>query len=219
MESLCAAQMQGKSGYWTWLGLSQLEGFRRHLLEVLQKSNKPKWRIIMGGTKCIPKSELPVDNPPQGPGDALPSARLWLHPSDLTMALSSSTPLYPPGKIIHVVHNHPAESCCGQEEPTYSALWADNKAFDEVIISPAMLNEHLPHMVMEGLNKVLKSWAANELDTEPEPGEMEAGGCLANTDILPSTKSLPSTPSHASTASSSPSESDTLPLAPALTSE
>ena len=24
------------------LGLSQLEGFRRHLLEVLQKSNKPK---------------------------------------------------------------------------------------------------------------------------------------------------------------------------------
>lgn len=43
---------------------------------------------------------------------------------------------------------------CGQEEPTYSALWGDNKAFDEVIISPAMLNEHMPHMVMEGLNKV-----------------------------------------------------------------
>ncbi|XP_064168529.1 diacylglycerol lipase-alpha-like isoform X1 [Anguilla rostrata] len=140
------------------LGLSQLEGFRRHLLEVLQKSNKPKWRIIMGGTKCIPKSELPVDDPPQAPGDAAPSARLWLHPSDLSMALSSSTPLYPPGKIIHVVHNHPAESCCGQEEPTYSALWGDNKAFDEVIISPAMLNEHLPHMVMEGLNKVLENY-------------------------------------------------------------
>lgn len=43
---------------------------------------------------------------------------------------------------------------CSQEEPTYSALWGDNKAFDEVIISPAMLNEHMPHMVMEGLNKV-----------------------------------------------------------------
>lgn len=45
-------------------------------------------------------------------------------------------------------------SRCGQEEPTYSALWGDNKGFDEVIISPAMLNEHMPHMVMEGLNKV-----------------------------------------------------------------
>lgn len=43
---------------------------------------------------------------------------------------------------------------CGQEEPTYSALWGDNKAFNEVIISPAMLNEHMPHMVMKGLNKV-----------------------------------------------------------------
>ncbi|KAJ4947642.1 hypothetical protein JOQ06_009676 [Pogonophryne albipinna] len=141
------------------LGLSQLEGFRRHLLEVLQKSNKPKWRIIAGGTKCIPKSELPVeDDDPQSQPAAPPSSRLWLHPSDLSIALSASTPLYPPGRIIHVVHNHPPEACCGQEEPTYSALWGDNKAFDEVIISPAMLNEHMPHMVMEGLNKVLENY-------------------------------------------------------------
>ncbi|KAI1890097.1 hypothetical protein AGOR_G00169710 [Albula goreensis] len=140
------------------IGLSQLEGFRRHLLEVLQRSNKPKWRIIMGGTKCIPKSELPVDEESQGQTVAPLSTRLWLHPSDLSIALSASTPLYPPGKIIHVVHNHPPERCCGQEDPTYSALWGDNKAFDEVIISPAMLNEHLPHMVMEGLNKVLENY-------------------------------------------------------------
>uniref|UniRef100_A0A3B3YQ66 Diacylglycerol lipase-alpha n=1 Tax=Poecilia mexicana TaxID=48701 RepID=A0A3B3YQ66_9TELE len=141
------------------LGLSQLEGFRRHLLEVLQKSNKPKWRIIVGGTKCIPKSELPVedDDPPSQPA-APPSSRLWLHPSDLSIALSASTPLYPPGRIIHVVHNHPPETCCGQEEPTYSALWGDNKGFNEVIISPAMLNEHMPHMVMKGLNKVLENY-------------------------------------------------------------
>uniref|UniRef100_A0A3Q2TNB1 Diacylglycerol lipase-alpha n=1 Tax=Fundulus heteroclitus TaxID=8078 RepID=A0A3Q2TNB1_FUNHE len=141
------------------LGLSQLEGFRRHLLEVLQKSNKPKWRIIVGGTKCIPKSELPVedDDPPSQPA-APPSNRLWLHASDLSIAPSASTPLYPPGRIIHVVHNHPPESCCGQEEPTYSALWGDNKGFNEVIISPAMLNEHMPHMVMTGLNKVLENY-------------------------------------------------------------
>uniref|UniRef100_A0A665WLA2 Diacylglycerol lipase-alpha n=1 Tax=Echeneis naucrates TaxID=173247 RepID=A0A665WLA2_ECHNA len=141
------------------LGLSQLEGFRRHLLEVLQKSNKSKWRIIAGGTKCIPKSELPLeDEDPQSQPAAPPSSRLWLHPSDLSIALSASTPLYPPGRIVHVVHNHPPETCCGQEEPTYSALWGDNKAFDEVIISPAMLNEHMPHMVMEGLNKVLENF-------------------------------------------------------------
>ncbi|XP_015425296.1 PREDICTED: sn1-specific diacylglycerol lipase alpha [Myotis davidii] len=134
------------------IGLSQLEGFRRQLLDVLQRSTKPKWRIIVGATKCIPKSELPEE----AEVTAMANTRLWTHPSDLTIALSASTPLYPPGRIIHVVHNHPAEQCCccEQEEPTYFAIWGDNKAFNEVIISPAMLHEHLPYVVMEGLNKV-----------------------------------------------------------------
>ncbi|XP_026853737.1 sn1-specific diacylglycerol lipase alpha [Electrophorus electricus] len=140
------------------IGLSQLEGFRRHLLEVLQKSDKPKWRIIIGGTKCIPKTELPLEDEAPSQGVTPSSSRLCLHPSDLSIALSASTPLYLPGRIIHVVHNHPPETCCGQEEPTYSALWGDNKAFDEVIISPAMLNEHMPHVVLEGLNKVLENY-------------------------------------------------------------
>ncbi|XP_060797869.1 diacylglycerol lipase-alpha [Neoarius graeffei] len=140
------------------LGLSQLEGFRRHLLEVLQKSDKPKWRIIIGGTKCIPKTELPLEDDPPSQGVTPSTSRLCLHPSDLSIALSASTPLYLPGRIIHVVHNHPPETCCGQEDPTYSALWGDNKAFDEVIISPAMLNEHMPHVVLDGLNKVLENY-------------------------------------------------------------
>ncbi|KAJ7395047.1 sn1-specific diacylglycerol lipase alpha [Pitangus sulphuratus] len=138
------------------IGLSQLEGFRRQLLDVLQRSTKPKWRIIVGATKCIPKSELPEETEE----NSVPSNRLWAHPSDLTIALSASTPLYPPGRIIHVVHNHPAEQCCccEQEDPTYFAIWGDNKAFNEVIISPAMLHEHLPYVVMEGLNKVLENY-------------------------------------------------------------
>lgn len=57
-------------------------------------------------------------------------------------------------------------SCCEQEEPTYFAIWGDNKAFNEVIISPAMLHEHLPYVVMEGLNKVSPAARA---DTQPCP--------------------------------------------------
>uniref|UniRef100_A0A8C1GF01 Diacylglycerol lipase-alpha n=1 Tax=Cyprinus carpio TaxID=7962 RepID=A0A8C1GF01_CYPCA len=122
------------------IGLSQLEGFRRHLLEVLQKSEKAKWRIIAGGTKCIPKSELPLDDEaPVSQGVTPSNSRLCLH-----TALSTGT----------------GHSCGAQppEDPTYSALWGDNKAFDEVIISPAMLNEHMPHVVMDGLNKVLENY-------------------------------------------------------------
>ncbi|CAB1339284.1 unnamed protein product [Coregonus sp. 'balchen'] len=127
------------------------------------------WRIIAGGTKCIPKSELPVDDGPQPQAAPVPpSTRLWLHPSDLSIALSASTPLYPPGK----------------EEPTYSALWGDNKSFNEVIISPAMLNEHMPHMVMEGLNKVLEPFGLSSEQAEAEPVEMEDEGQPASTVVV-----------------------------------
>uniref|UniRef100_A0A8C6SC63 Diacylglycerol lipase-alpha n=1 Tax=Neogobius melanostomus TaxID=47308 RepID=A0A8C6SC63_9GOBI len=168
------------------LGLSQLEGFRRHLLEVLQKSNKPKWRIIAGGTKCIPKSELPLeDEDPQTQPAAPPSSRLWLHPSDLSIALSASTPLYPPGPNICLCRT-PQLWPGG---PHVLRTVGDNKAFNEVIISPAMLNEHMPHMVMEGLNKVLENYnkgktallsaakimvSPTEVDLNPETVFMDA---------------------------------------------
>ncbi|XP_041917443.1 diacylglycerol lipase-alpha isoform X2 [Alosa sapidissima] len=209
------------------IGLFQLEGFRRHLLEVLQKSDKPKWRIIAGGTKCIPKSEFPSEEDgPQLQGSAPPSSRLWLHPSDLSIALSASTPLYPPGRVIHVVHNHPPESCCGQEEPTYSALWGDNKAFDEVIISPAMLNEHMPHMVMEGLHKVLEANVAISEQSDAESGESVAVSLQAELptnpllpDCLPTLSNTPNilpSPSHPSTPS--PCSSPNMPKNPAVPS-
>uniref|UniRef100_A0A8C6P730 Diacylglycerol lipase-alpha n=1 Tax=Nothobranchius furzeri TaxID=105023 RepID=A0A8C6P730_NOTFU len=114
------------------LGLSQLEGFRRHLLEVLQKSNKPK----VAGNICRSR-QLP------------PAAACGFTP------VTSASPCQPPHLSILLAGS---STCCGQEEPTYSALWGDNKAFNEVIISPAMLNEHMPHMVMKGLNKVLENY-------------------------------------------------------------
>lgn len=66
----------------------------------------------------------------------------------------------------------PFSSCCEQEEPTYFAIWGDNKAFNEVIISPAMLHEHLPYVVMEGLNKVRQGIAIpkNTGASQPCPG-------------------------------------------------
>lgn len=64
-------------------------------------------------------------------------------------ALSSPAPCFP-----FCLDPNFSSSCCEQEDPTYFAIWGDNKAFNEVIISPAMLHEHLPYVVMEGLNKV-----------------------------------------------------------------
>ena len=38
----------------------------------------------------------------------------------------------------------------------YYAIWADTEAFDEVLISPVMVGDHLPANVMRALRKVDK---------------------------------------------------------------
>lgn len=41
-------------------------------------------------------------------------------------------------------------------EPVYQAIWVDNIDFDEVLISPAMIQDHMPDTVLAALNKVSK---------------------------------------------------------------
>lgn len=40
------------------------------------------------------------------------------------------------------------------KEPVYQALWAQNVDFDEVLISPVMIQDHMPDKVLDALNKV-----------------------------------------------------------------
>ena len=44
---------------------------------------------------------------------------------------------------------------CARNEPVYQAIWADNIDFDQVLISPTMINDHMPDKVMEALEKVM----------------------------------------------------------------
>lgn len=41
-----------------------------------------------------------------------------------------------------------------KREPVYQAVWAENTDFDEVLISPGMIQDHMPDKVLEALNKV-----------------------------------------------------------------
>ena len=46
-------------------------------------------------------------------------------------------------------------SACSKQEPTYQAIWADNDAFDEVLVSPTMISDHMPVNVLESMKKVI----------------------------------------------------------------
>lgn len=47
-----------------------------------------------------------------------------------------------------------SRKCCGEVEPVYQAIWADNSDFQEVLVSPTMVNDHMPDNVLEALEKV-----------------------------------------------------------------
>lgn len=54
-------------------------------------------------------------------------------------------------------------------EPIYQAIWADTIDFNEVLISPVMVHDHMPDTVLSALNKVstapfdLSNWASFNL--------------------------------------------------------
>ncbi|UYV66257.1 PARVA [Cordylochernes scorpioides] len=80
------------------------------------------------------------------------------HPSDASIALTVHQPLYPPGRIIHIVRSHPGPCRSRKKfEPVYQAVWANTIDFDEVLISPVMIQDHMPDKVLEALEKLLQN--------------------------------------------------------------
>ncbi|XP_059479899.1 diacylglycerol lipase-alpha isoform X2 [Neocloeon triangulifer] len=154
------------------IGLHQMESLRADLINAIKRSKDPKWKTIAGGMVCccgphqMEGNEDKVSNSGAEPGSEAvvvseaerDAARDDItHPTDSSIALTVHQPLYPPGKILHVVRHHPTkgEQVLRKNEPVYQALWVDNTDFDEVLISPVMIQDHMPDKVLEALEKVV----------------------------------------------------------------
>lgn len=188
------------------IGLSQLEVLRADLINVIKNSKEPKWKIIARGV-CCGNAEARKMNLDEVRVEMERDIRA--HPSDDDIALSAHTPLYPPGKIIHIVRSHPSGKrkslgCCQSRQPVYQAIWANNSAFDEVLVSPSMINDHMPDYVLEALEKVLVNVAPPKpervlseeerqafLDERSPSGDTLKGGILKQEDVNIEMETLP----------------------------
>lgn len=112
------------------LGLHQLETLRSSLMTAINKSTDPKWKILGSSMLCCGRrkdntttkmSASPVVSIEDGGGGSkdVPSTAttapitatpLTKHPSDTNVSLSTHQPLYPPGRIVHIVRQHPKTS-------------------------------------------------------------------------------------------------------------
>lgn len=52
-----------------------------------------------------------------------------------------------------------------KQEPVYQALWAGPCDFDEVLISPVMIQDHMPDNMLKALNKVSQADSIKRLHT------------------------------------------------------
>nr|XP_014281605.2 sn1-specific diacylglycerol lipase alpha [Halyomorpha halys] len=150
------------------IGLYQMESLRADLINAIKRSKDPKWKTITCSVFCCGCAPMPTSAVELKADSATMQAyqleknaarEAAVHPSDNTIALTLHQPLYPPGSIIHVVRHHPSktEQVLKKHDPVYQAIWANNTDFDEVLISPVMIQDHMPDKVLEALNKVITS--------------------------------------------------------------
>uniref|UniRef100_A0A182LSM2 Diacylglycerol lipase-alpha n=1 Tax=Anopheles culicifacies TaxID=139723 RepID=A0A182LSM2_9DIPT len=150
------------------IGLYQMEALRADLINAIQRSIDPKWKTIACSAICCccgpePTSVMMMStkdsNVQRYKQDRNSARQSTVHPNDNSIALTLHHPLYPPGRIIHIVRHHPVqeEQMLKKRDPVYQAIWADNKDFDEVLISPVMIQDHMPDTVLAALEKVVAS--------------------------------------------------------------
>ncbi|XP_016913119.1 diacylglycerol lipase-alpha isoform X3 [Apis cerana] len=147
------------------IGLRQMESLRADLINAIKRSVDPKWKTIACSVMCCGCGSTPTSAANLEAGGCISEYQRdkdlarsqTVVPSDSTIALTLHRPLYPPGRIIHVVRHHPnkGEQMLHKHEPVYQALWAGPCDFDEVLISPVMIQDHMPDNMLKALNKVV----------------------------------------------------------------
>ncbi|XP_076687262.1 inactivation no afterpotential E isoform X1 [Andrena cerasifolii] len=155
------------------IGLRQMESLRADLINAIKRSVDPKWKTIACSVMCCGCGSTPTSAANLEAGGCISEYQRdkdlarsqTVLPSDTSITLTLHRPLYPPGRIIHVVRHHPNkgeqkyESCwrriLNKREPVYQALWAGPCDFDEVLISPVMIQDHMPDHMLKALTKVV----------------------------------------------------------------
>ncbi|XP_031776612.1 sn1-specific diacylglycerol lipase alpha isoform X4 [Nasonia vitripennis] len=163
------------------IGLRQMESLRADLINAIKRSVDPKWKTITCSVMCCGCGTIPTSAANLEAGGCISEyqrdkdlARSQaVVQTDSSIALTLHRPLYPPGRIIHVVRHHPNKGeqkyesrwrqMLRKREPVYQALWAGPCDFDEVLISPVMIQDHMPDNMLKALNKVA---AHREISTE-----------------------------------------------------
>ncbi|XP_026133188.1 sn1-specific diacylglycerol lipase beta [Carassius auratus] len=148
------------------LSIPNMEDLKRRLLKMVSNCSKPKYKILMhgcwyelfGGTPDDFPTELENRREEMLNQPLLGEDSLLVQRSNTYQSLSSDDspsrpthlPLYLPGRILHVTEDGPARRHCFAPV-RYRAEWSSETSFRNVLISPRMIADHMPDVVLRAL--------------------------------------------------------------------
>ncbi|XP_041317980.1 diacylglycerol lipase-beta [Pyrgilauda ruficollis] len=158
------------------LSMPNMEDLKRRIVRIVANCNRPKYQILLRGCWYEVFGGDPDDFPTELDGrsqDALSQPllaeeSLMVHRSPSYNALEeephlNSPPQYPhlylPGKIIHVVEECSSRRLCSSDIK-YTARWSNETVFSSILISPKMITDHMPDVVLKALNSLSQEHAS-----------------------------------------------------------
>ncbi|KAJ8363824.1 hypothetical protein SKAU_G00126550 [Synaphobranchus kaupii] len=123
------------------LSIPNMEDLKRRILKMVSNCNKPKYQILLRGCWY----EVFGGEPDNFPTEL---ENRQDEPSHVT-----HLPLYPPGRILHITEEGSRRRSCFSPV-RYRAEWSNETAFSSILISPRMLGDHMPDVVLGALQRL-----------------------------------------------------------------
>ncbi|XP_069123504.1 diacylglycerol lipase-beta-like isoform X2 [Argopecten irradians] len=148
------------------LGICSMEHLKTSILTAIRRCDRPKYQVIASGMWQAVCSLCPGDNGSscgcridqpllQETGSAYVTGQRNVEEA-IESAIEQSEQcritfptMYPPGHVLHILEVDSEKSCCSS--PTYFAEWKTPADFQEILVSPDMLTDHLPDNVWKAL--------------------------------------------------------------------
>lgn len=151
------------------LSIPNMEDLKRRLLKMVSNCSKPKYQILLQGcwyevfggspddspTELESRREEELSRPLLGAEcvSAAPSSSYQSLSSDDSPVQNTHLPLYLPGRVLYVTEDGPSRRPCFSQV-RYRAEWSSEASFRNVLISPKMIKDHMPDVVLRALQSL-----------------------------------------------------------------
>lgn len=151
------------------LSIPNMEDLKKRILKMVSNCNKPKYKILLHGcwyelfggspddfpTEMDNRREEELSRPLLGEESLLVqgSTSYQSLSSDDSPSHLTHLPLYLPGRIMYITEVGPSRRLCFSQV-RYTAEWASSTSFHSVLISPHMLTDHMPDVVLRALQSL-----------------------------------------------------------------